>query len=403
LLIVSVMDLLLMGRVTADYLLTGLVTAGIVAPISLTLLSQLLRELARRENASLAASVESVQGRLKVALESTDEGILMVAPDGKVLAINERFASLWNVPRDLAEAGDDEALLRHVIGQLQDPDGFLAKVKALYGSNSEASDTLHFKDGRIFARYTRALSGHGGHGRIWCFRDVTEQHRMQLALAEREELFRSIFTQANEAIALIDTETLRFVEFNDMACATLGYTREEFAALVVPDIQADMDEAFLREQVPTAITAGFRNIETRHRHKDGLPRDVLVSISGIELRGRRFLVVTWSDITARKQAEAAVAESGKLLQVVIDTAPMRVFWKDTESRYLGCNPAFAIDAGKSSPSEVIGRVHHDLAWSTQAEAYRADLRYIEPSISDRHIEWKNLHVDPDSRDEPYSK
>ena len=165
LLIVSVMDLLLMGRVTADYLLTGLVTAGIVAPISLTLLSQLLRELARWENASLAASVESVEGRLKVALESTDEGILMVAPDGKVLAINERFASLWNVPGNLAEAGDDEALLSHVLGQLQDPDGFLAKVKALYGSNSEASDTLHFKDGRVFARYTRALSGRG---RICC-------------------------------------------------------------------------------------------------------------------------------------------------------------------------------------------------------------------------------------------
>ena len=383
LLIVSVMDLLLMGRVTADYLLTGLVTAGIVAPISLTLLSQLLRELARWENASLAASVESVEGRLKVALESTDEGILMVAPDGKVLAINERFASLWNVPGNLAEAGDDEALLSHVLGQLQDPDGFLAKVKALYDSDTEASDTLHFKDGRIFARYTRALSGDGTHGRIWCFRDVTEQHRMQLALAEREELFRSIFTQANEAISLIDTKTLRFVEFNDMACETLGYTREEFAALAVPDIQADMDEAFLREQVPTAISAGFRNIETRHRHKDGLPRDVLVSISGIELRGRRFLVVTWSDITARKLAEAAVTESGKLLQAVIDTAPMRVFWKDTESRYLGCNPAFAIDAGKSSPSEVIGRVDHDLAWSTQAEAYRADDRAVMDSGTPR--------------------
>ena len=211
LLIVSVMDLLLMGRVTADYLLTGLVTAGIVAPISLTLLSQLLRELARWENASLAASVESVEGRLKVALESTDEGILMVAPDGKVLAINERFASLWNVPGNLAEAGDDEALLSHVLGQLQDPDGFLAKVKALYDSDTEASDTLHFKDGRIFARYTRALSGDGTHGRIWCFRDVTEQHRMQLALAEREELFRSIFNQAKEAITLNDARTLGFV------------------------------------------------------------------------------------------------------------------------------------------------------------------------------------------------
>jgi hypothetical protein len=83
-----------MGQVTADYLLTGLVAAGIIAPISLSLLSQVLRELARQEQASLAASVGSARGRLKVALESTDEGILMVAPDGRSWQSMERFAEL---------------------------------------------------------------------------------------------------------------------------------------------------------------------------------------------------------------------------------------------------------------------------------------------------------------------
>jgi two-component system sensor histidine kinase/response regulator len=378
-LIVSAMDLLLMGRITADYLITGVVAAGIIAPISLTVLSLLLRELARHEHHSLAESVENAQSKLKVALESTDEGVLMVAPSGKVLAMNSRFADLWRVPKWLAESGDDQALLSHVIGQLKDPDEFLAKVKALYGSRAEASDTLHFKDGRVFARYTRALTTDSERGRIWCFRDITEQDRMQTALAEREELFRSIFTQAKEAITLIDGQTLRFVEFNDMACETLGYTREEFAALAVPDIQADMDEEYLRQRIPAAIETGFRNIETRHRHKDGSLRNTLVSISGIELRGHHYLVVTWLDITARKQSEVAIVESRKLLQAVIDTAPMRVFWKDLDSRYLGCNPAFAADAGKASPEEVIGRCDDELAWAADAETYRADDRAVMDS------------------------
>ncbi|MBI5109814.1 MAG: PAS domain S-box protein [Rhodocyclales bacterium] len=379
LLIVSAMDLLLMGRITADYLVTGLVAAGIVAPISLTVLSLLLRELAREEQFSLAESVESAQGRLKVALESTDEGVLMVAPDGKVLAMNTRFADLWRVPRQLAESGDDQALLSHVIGQLHDPDGFLAKVKALYGSRAEASDILHFKDGRVFARYTRALTTESERGRIWCFRDVTEQHRMQTTLAEREELFRSIFTQAKEAITLVDVQTLRFVEFNDMACDTLGYTRKEFADLEFPDIQADTEAESLRQPVPVAVESGYRNIETRYRHKDGSLRDVLVSTSGIALRGRHYLVITWSDITERTQSEAVLTESRKLLQAVIDTAPLRVFWKDLDSRYLGCNPAFAADAGKASPSEVIGRRDDELGWAAHADAYRADDRAVMDS------------------------
>ena len=395
-LIVSVMDLLLMGRITADYLLTGVVAAGIIAPISLTVLSLLLRELARDEQSSLAQSVESAQSKLKVALESTDEGVLMVAPSGKVLAMNSRFADLWRVPKWLAESGDDQALLNHVLEQLQDPDGFLAKVNALYGSRAEASDTLYFKDGRVFARYSRALTTESERGRIWCFRDITEQDRMQTALTEREELFRSIFTQAKEAITLIDAQTLRFVEFNDTACETLGYTREEFASLAVPDIQANMDETYLRQRVPAAIETGFRNIETRHRHKDGTLLDALVSISGIELRGRNYLVVTWSDITARKQAEVAIAESRKLLQAVIDTAPMRVFWKDLDSRYLGCNPAFAADAGKASPEEVIGRCDDELAWAAHADAYRADDRAVMNSGTAK-LFYEEPQTTPDGR------
>jgi hypothetical protein len=42
-------------------------------------------------------------------------------------------------------------------------------------------------------------------------------------------------------------------------------------------------------------------------------------------------VVTWSDITERKLSGRAVAESQRLLQTVIDTTPMRVFWKDRNS------------------------------------------------------------------------
>lgn len=91
------MDLLLMGQVTADYLLTGLVAAGIIAPISLSLLSQVLRELSRQDKFArrqCGGRPWATQG----CAEFTDEGILMVAPDGRILATNERFAELWRVP-----------------------------------------------------------------------------------------------------------------------------------------------------------------------------------------------------------------------------------------------------------------------------------------------------------------
>ncbi|MBL0123414.1 MAG: PAS domain S-box protein [Betaproteobacteria bacterium] len=85
------------------------------------------------------------------------------------------------------------------------------------------------------------------------------------------------------------------------------------------------------------------------------------------------------DISERKAAEAAITESRNLLRTVIDTAPMRVFWKDLDLRYLGCNMAFARDAGVTHPKELLGKDDFELGWAAQAESYRADDRAVMAS------------------------
>ena len=74
----------------------------------------------------------------------------------------------------------------------------------------------------------------------------------------------------------------------------------------------------------------------------------------------------------RNLAADKLAESEELLKTVIDTSPLRIFWKDKSSRYLGCNPSFAKDAGKTDPAEVIGKDDYQLGWQAYAESYRAD-------------------------------
>lgn len=78
----------------------------------------------------------------------------------------------------------------------------------------------------------------------------------------------------------------------------------------------------------------------------------------------------------RKQAETELANSRNLLQIIIDTAPMRIFWKDRTLQYLGCNPAFARDAGLTSAQDLIGKDDYQLPWKAQAELYRSDDRSV---------------------------
>ncbi len=81
-----------------------------------------------------------------------------------------------------------------------------------------------------------------------------------------------------------------------------------------------------------------------------------------------------------KENERRLAQSNKMLQLVLDTIPVRVFWKDRSLRYLGCNQLFAQDAGVPNPEYLIGRNDKDLVWKNEAEAYQADDRAVMKNL-----------------------
>lgn len=78
------------------------------------------------------------------------------------------------------------------------------------------------------------------------------------------------------------------------------------------------------------------------------------------------------EIQERKKVEQALQEWRQMLQSVLDTIPVRVFWKDLHSTYLGCNRPFARDAGLQSAEEIIGKNDFEMGWAEQADLYRTD-------------------------------
>ncbi|MDD2318886.1 MAG: transporter substrate-binding domain-containing protein [Geobacteraceae bacterium] len=113
------------------------------------------------------------------------------------------------------------------------------------------------------------------------------------------------------------------------------------------------------------ITAKGRNLWVRTVGKTEQKENKVVRVFGNIL-----------DITERKRSAEELADSNKLLQIIINTAPVRVFWKDTKLRYLGCNLAFAQDAGMANPAELIGKDDYQLWRKELAEQYRADDRLV---------------------------
>ena len=92
------------------------------------------------------------------------------------------------------------------------------------------------------------------------------------------------------------------------------------------------------------------------------------------------------DITDRKRAEEELFASREMLRTILDTIPQRVFWKDTQSVYLGCNQLVAEDFGLAASAEIVGKTDFETDAKEIAELYRrADdqqvLRSDQPKLN----------------------
>lgn len=89
-----------------------------------------------------------------------------------------------------------------------------------------------------------------------------------------------------------------------------------------------------------------------------------------------FALANFAHEQLRQANERALTESHTLLRSIIDTVPVRIFWKDRGLRYLGCNTLFARDAGLTTEQDLIGKDDFQLCWHEQAEHYQANDRMV---------------------------
>jgi PAS domain S-box-containing protein len=122
-------------------------------------------------------------------------------------------------------------------------------------------------------------------------------------------------------------------------------------------------------------------LESLQKRKDGEKR--LLAWHCRTLKNEKGSVIgavsSARDITEYREAEESAVNSQKLLQRIIDLLPIRIFWKDRDLKYLGCNVIFAKDAGKSKPEELIGKDDFAMGWKEQAASYQKDDRSVMDS------------------------
>jgi PAS domain S-box-containing protein len=242
---------------------------------------------------------------VRATLESTADGILVIDSAGKVAAYNRKFSEMWHIPESVLNARDDRKLLDCAMTQVKDPEQFLAKVQELHADReAHTDDIVECKDGRIFERHSEPQRVKDRSvGRVWGFRDVTDQRRAQNALKRSEERVRLLFASVPHPILVYNLESLELFEVNDRAVADYGYTRKEFQYMRVSDLLLTEEIVLPAQETPGLRAASRATSEWQIKTKSGQVVDAEVSRAALQHDGRRAALVIALDITERKRVQ----------------------------------------------------------------------------------------------------
>ena len=164
-----------------------------------------------------------------------------------------------------------------------------------------------------------------------------ESERTVRQLRESEERYRTLVDHAKDGMFLFDGN-LTVLDVNRRACESLQYTPEELIGSSLSLFDPDYNEQELQPEVRELKRAGQEfSLETRHRRRDG-------SSFPVEVRGRPFkshgedrVLTLVSDISQRKEAEAALERQRQLLLEAQQIAGMGHFELELRTRQMSCS------------------------------------------------------------------
>lgn len=114
---------------------------------------------------------------------------------------------------------------------------------------------------------------------------------------------RTLFEALPDGVVLIDSVTMRAVEFNRAAYEHLGYTSDEFSELTISDYEAIEFLHETRRRIESIIQNGRDCFETKHKAKNGELLDILVNVVAIRFLNHPYMMAVYCDISERKKHE----------------------------------------------------------------------------------------------------
>ena len=228
-------------------------------------------------------------------------------------------------------------------------------------------------------------------GAIESMRDISQNKRVEFALKESEEHYRSLFESAYDAIFLI--ENMRFVSCNNRAAELFGCTRKQeiigrtlidFSPVMQPDRVSSEQKG--QEKLFSAQDGVPQCFEWLFTRLDGTPFYSEVTINRLSLDGKTLLQAIVRDVSERKSAEIALMESEKTYRRVVEDQAELITRFLPDGTHIFVNKAYCRYFNKNR-EDIIGKKFFPRIPQEdhrQVRKHFASLTITNPSAIDTH-------------------
>lgn len=221
--------------------------------------------------------------------------------------------------------------------------------------------------------------------------DVSEAESVRASLAESEARFRSIFENAPYAIVINRMSDGFYVDVNAAFVRSIGLSKEEIRRLdpqTLTRMSAEESLAYRRRiQEEGGITDQTETIV----RSDGSVAHVLFSSAPVTVGGEPCIISITVDMTSRRQAELALAQSEEKYRAIFNNSPIGIYRTTFSGRFVEANPTLARMLGYASREELLANVV-DLSrdiYPTPSERKRfLDALLATPKAVSMEIEFK---------------
>ncbi|MEP6757030.1 MAG: PAS domain S-box protein [Chthonomonadales bacterium] len=261
---------------------------------------------------------------LKAVADGTPDAVFLKDDQLRYLLMNSSGAQMVGKTVDEVLGKDDFALYdSQAAKKLQEED---RKVLHTGKPQMSESDVQAAGISRRLHTTKAPYRDHTGKvvGVIGISRDVTENAQAKDALIASESRYRGLFEINPLSTFVVDSDTFDFLDVNDAAMKSYGYSRAEFLHMNLLELHPGADLARLREAPEEMEHDLMEELGSRHRRKDGSLITVEVSWRPLNVDGRPARLVVAYDVTERERAEeqnhALTAELQRSNRALLDFA-----------------------------------------------------------------------------------